>query len=71
MLENKIVWVFVAVIAALILFTSWPAGEEETVQPEFDTSDFIDHKPEAPPVIKQPEFKPSPDLDRAIDRWNK
>lgn len=35
-----------------------------------DVEDFLDNKPEPPPQIIQPDFKPSTDIDEAIDKWN-
>ena len=35
-----------------------------------DVEDFLNNKPEPPPEIIQPDFKPSTDLDEAIDKWN-
>ena len=35
-----------------------------------DVEDFLNNKPEPPPQIIPPDFKPATDIDEAIDKWN-
>ncbi len=62
----------VGFVIAIMIFRNndKPAKVSRPVTPNRDVEDFLNNKPEPPPEIIQPDFKPATDIDEAIDKWN-
>ena len=62
----------VSLVIAILIFRNndKPDKVSRPVTPNRDAEDFLNNKPELPPGIIQPDFKPASDIDEAIDRWN-
>ena len=60
-------------VVAILIFrnNNKPVKVSRPDTPSKDVEDFLNNKPEPPPEIIQPDFKPETDLDEAIDRWNR